>query len=85
MSRYFLGETPPRHGEESSAEDAVGGRGATIDQQFLSGAAEIALGGSHSCARLTDATVRCWGANVVGQLGREWSISTPVAVIGLGM
>ncbi len=35
----------------------------------LSGIREIALGASHSCAVLTDATVRCWGEDGAGQLG----------------
>lgn len=32
-------------------------------------AVEIAAGGYHSCARLADRTLRCWGANDSGQLG----------------
>jgi alpha-tubulin suppressor-like RCC1 family protein len=31
--------------------------------------ADFTLGDSHTCARLTDGTVRCWGANFAGQLG----------------
>jgi alpha-tubulin suppressor-like RCC1 family protein len=30
---------------------------------------QIASGGYHSCARVTDGSVRCWGRNNVGQLG----------------
>ena len=30
---------------------------------------EVASGGSHTCALLSDGTLRCWGANDVGQLG----------------
>ncbi|MBX3228911.1 MAG: hypothetical protein KIT84_41730 [Labilithrix sp.] len=30
---------------------------------------QLALGFSHTCARMLDGTVRCWGANVFGQLG----------------
>lgn len=29
----------------------------------------LAMGESHTCALLTDDTVRCWGANAYGQLG----------------
>jgi len=32
-------------------------------------AVEIALGITHSCARLDNGTVKCWGANSFGQLG----------------
>ena len=33
------------------------------------GVAQIAVGASHSCARLSDGTARCWGSNAAGQLG----------------
>jgi len=33
------------------------------------GVAQVSLGESHSCARMTDGRVRCWGANVYGQVG----------------
>lgn len=32
-------------------------------------ARQLALGGLHSCAILTDDSVRCWGVNSEGQLG----------------
>lgn len=33
------------------------------------GVTQLASGESHSCALLSDGTVRCWGSNAVGQLG----------------
>lgn len=30
---------------------------------------QISAGGAHSCARLDDGTVRCWGNNLLGQAG----------------
>ena len=30
---------------------------------------QLAAGGSHTCVRLSDGTVRCWGINVHGELG----------------
>jgi len=36
----------------------------------ISSAAEVVLGATHACARRTDGTVSCWGANGSGQLGR---------------
>lgn len=47
---------------------------------------EIALGRAHSCARLANSRVRCWGYNFYGQLGDGTNInrSSPVVVSGLG-
>jgi len=42
---------------------------------LASGVANIAAGGCHTCARLTDAGVMCWGCNSYGQLGNN-SISS---------
>jgi alpha-tubulin suppressor-like RCC1 family protein len=45
----------------------------------------VAAGGSHTCARLVDGDLRCWGANGEGQLGtgdRDGS-SVPVVVLPL--
>lgn len=52
----------------------------------LEGAVEVAAGGQHSCALLTDGTVRCWGGNAHGQLGDGSSVAksyTPVTVSGI--
>ena len=35
----------------------------------LRGIAEISAGAEHTCARMTNGTVRCWGRNDFGQLG----------------
>ncbi len=32
-------------------------------------AVQLAIGGTHNCVRMSDATVRCWGENRNGQLG----------------
>lgn len=53
----------------------------------ISNAAQIAFGSDHSCALLTDHTIKCWGANFSGQLGNETIIDNqskiPVAVSGI--
>jgi len=51
----------------------------------LTNVLQVATGASHSCALLTDGTVRCWGLNTNGQLGNNstTSSSTPVAATGL--
>ncbi len=51
----------------------------------LSSAVAIAAGGAHTCALLANGSVRCWGANVSGQLG-DSTVSnrlTPAVVSGL--
>ena len=35
----------------------------------IASAVEIAAAGAHTCARLSDSTVTCWGANANGQIG----------------
>nr|MBK7064109.1 hypothetical protein [Deltaproteobacteria bacterium] len=51
----------------------------------LRGVGSVALGEAHTCARLLDSTVRCWGSNLAGQLGDGTRTErlTPVAVPGL--
>jgi alpha-tubulin suppressor-like RCC1 family protein len=51
----------------------------------LSTVATIAIGREHSCAGLTDGTVKCWGDNETGQLGNTTPTPRfiPVAVTGL--
>ena len=50
-----------------------------------SGVAELALGFSHTCARMISGGVKCWGWNGFGQLGDGTNIDrlTPVDVAGL--
>jgi alpha-tubulin suppressor-like RCC1 family protein len=38
-------------------------------------AVSITAGGSHTCALLNDATVKCWGLNSSGQLGQDRSVT----------
>jgi len=53
----------------------------------LQGAVEIAVGKQHTCARLNDDSVWCWGMNDGGQLGEGAAAtesSSPVEVASLG-
>ena len=43
-------------------------------------AVQLALGDAHACARMTDGSVSCWGANVFGQLGN--GATAPFATAG---
>lgn len=45
----------------------------------------ISTGDTHTCAILTDRTVKCWGRNFYGQLGdgTQTNRATPTAVLGI--
>lgn len=50
------------------------------------GAAQIVAGFAHACARLTDGSIRCWGANMYAQCGNNspaMSVMLPVRVAGI--
>ncbi|MBS2013384.1 MAG: hypothetical protein JST00_10880 [Deltaproteobacteria bacterium] len=51
----------------------------------LTDVAEVCAGYGHSCARLTDGRIACWGANTAGQLGigSTTSSNVPKAVSGI--
>ena len=51
----------------------------------IANATSVAAGDDHTCARLADGTVTCWGANSSGELGDGTTTdsATPVTVSGL--
>ncbi|MGE3547518.1 MAG: RCC1 domain-containing protein [Kofleriaceae bacterium] len=52
-----------------------------VDNTVIDDAVQLGLGRNHGCAIRSDASVWCWGANVVGQLGNgTTSMSQPAAV-----
>jgi alpha-tubulin suppressor-like RCC1 family protein len=58
-----------------------------IEVQGLSGAVQLAVGGSDACALLPSGHADCWGVNENGQLGagdHGEDSATPVEVAGLG-
>ncbi len=50
----------------------------------LSGAVEVAAGHNHSCARLSDGTVRCWGYNAYGEVGDGTTTNRDTAILVVG-
>ncbi len=51
----------------------------------IANAIAVAAGRNHTCALLSDGTVRCWGSNILAQLGGVVGISSakPVPVVGI--
>lgn len=47
----------------------------------LSDVVEVAATSQHACVRLADSTVRCWGANHMGQLGDGTHINSSLPVV----
>jgi alpha-tubulin suppressor-like RCC1 family protein len=56
-----------------------------VEVSGITTATSIALGGYHSCAVLTDGTMKCWGYNGNGELGDGTTTdrTTPVEVSGI--
>lgn len=75
------GSTSSMHGDDSSSDTTDDGLPSAV-------ASELAVGRLHSCARIDDGSVRCWGYSDLGQLGNGAALAnvafpTPVEVIGL--
>lgn len=85
-----LDKTDNFHDDTDPAPNLVEVRAGTDPKNPLSFpvvAAQITAGAEHSCARITDGTVRCWGSNSEGQLGDDSGPGTrslvPVQVAGI--
>jgi alpha-tubulin suppressor-like RCC1 family protein len=70
-----------------------GGVAAPVDVLGIAGAVQVAAGGVHTCARLADHSVWCWGMGLSGQLGDgsfhpgfegAGTVFQPVRVVGVG-
>ena len=62
------------------------GQTAPVAVENVDTAVAVDSGRDHTCALLTDGTVRCWGANTRGQVGdgsTSTSVSTPTKVLGI--
>ena len=65
FAQLGLGDTRTRGGRSGE----MGARLAAVDLGPGRKAVEVAAGGTHSCARLDDGALKCWGQNTYGQLG----------------
>jgi len=70
---------------DAGEPDAPAGSDAAGDASAPPKAPRLALGVSHTCAVMLDATVRCWGWNQHGELGDGTTVSRskPAPVPGL--
>jgi alpha-tubulin suppressor-like RCC1 family protein len=55
--------------------------GAGVTLADLTNVSSVAAGSFHACARISDGTVRCWGANNAGQLGDNTNDERHTAVL----
>ena len=58
---------------------------APVAASGITNAVDVVTGKYHTCALLSDQTIKCWGANSSGQLGNGTNIQslTPVSVSGI--
>lgn len=75
QSGYPIGTTWESPGYPTEGQTVAG----------ISNATALAVGGNHTCALLSDHTVKCWGANYAGQTGdgSTSNHSDPRQVVGL--
>jgi len=65
LGQLGLGDTQSR----GDGPNEMGANLATVDLGIGRTAKQLAAGQDHTCALLDDATVKCWGGNIFGQLG----------------
>ncbi len=59
-------------------------RPVTVPESEISSASKITVGENHSCALLSDSTIKCWGQNNAGQLGDGTTTNRTVPVLVSG-
>ena len=57
----------------------------TANSGELNNVIAITAGAFHSCALLADGTARCWGSNLMGDLGNGTQMDSPIPVVVSGL
>ena len=72
-------------GDGISTNSFPSGHFKTVEVTGISNAISVSAGGSHTCALLSDGSIKCWGYNYDGQLGDASNTTriTPVNVAGI--
>ena len=65
------GELGLQHSESIGDDEVPGAAAVATDVELGGPATRLAVGGDFACALMNNGTVRCWGANDFGQLGRR--------------
>ncbi len=71
---------------EHAAITPHGSYGDVTVSTVIGAATKVATGKYHACALIVDGTVRCWGANTIGQANPaspDWFVPTPTLVEGI--
>jgi|GEM_PF-3068226 len=74
-----------QNGQLGNGDELWGQRDLPSTVTHLKDAEQIAAGDGHTCARLKNGSVSCWGQNDAGQLGTDSTVDeiSPAAVVGL--
>jgi alpha-tubulin suppressor-like RCC1 family protein len=65
--------------------DGAGEMGSSLTTTFVGAAIQVAAGREHTCALFFDGTVKCWGDNFYGQLGRANTTDIGRSALSMGI
>ena len=64
--------------------DGSGEMGDSLSTVYVGTSIQVATGGEHTCALLIEGTVKCWGENSSGQLGRQNTTDVGRGALSMG-
>ncbi|WP_342378033.1 hypothetical protein NVS55_01740 [Myxococcus stipitatus] len=75
-----------RYGALGDGKSGPGVRSGPVQVQGLSGPVRaLTAGASHTCARVGEGTIECWGLNASGELGDDTALNRAVPVRPVGL